>query len=97
MHSCQYYYRRGKKTDEVYQIMDRAMDSDGLRLAEMVCSGMKQAFREVRGLHSQRSALTGWPLQKKKNDWKGKKSQFWFCLRGSGRFMSAGNNLAHEV
>ena len=48
----QYYYRRGKKTDEVYQIMDRAMDSDGLRLAEMVCSGMKRAFREVRGVHS---------------------------------------------
>ena len=55
----QYYYRHGKKTDEVYPIMDRAMNSDGLRLAERVYSGMKRAFREVRGVHSQRSALTG--------------------------------------
>ena len=62
------------KLDEIYPIMDWATDSDGLRLAELVYSWMKQAFREVRGVFSGDSHCG----RKKKRFGKRKKVSFGF-------------------
>ena len=78
------FYQSGNvgmsKLDEIYPIMDRATDSDGLRLVELVYSWMKQAFREVRGIFSGDSHCG----RKKKRFGKRKKVSFGFILEDLG-------------